>query len=133
MSDTTELRPCYRSRSLVYLASRAGFSPANLRQLRQPRSQQQCLRIGLSSHEPAVQLARVLAVSPGEDIGTELLANPPAENSVVAEAGEGIGIQYLRPLVGIIPRAVAYRAAEKVGERRDHGVFLGERRGTELL
>src|ERR1035441_9785084 len=77
--------------------------------LRQPGTFQQRPGIGLPPHKLAVQLGGVFAVAFGENLAAELAANFAAEDSSVAKTGEGVGIQHLGPLVGIVSGAVAHR------------------------
>ena len=45
-------------------------------------------------------------------------ADLAAEDALVAEAREGVGVQHLGPLVGVVAGAVAHRAGEQVREGR---------------
>ena len=79
----------------------------------QPRPHQQRLRIGLPSHKPAVQLGGIFAVALRQNVRAEFAADLPAEDPAVAEPRERVRIQHLRPLIRVIPGAVAHRTAEQ--------------------
>src|SRR5271165_3547145 len=87
-------------------------TPSARTPLPQTATNQQRFRIRIASHKGAVEFCRVFAIATRQNILPEPLAHHPAENSMLAELREGIGIQDLGPLVGVIARAVTNRTGK---------------------
>src|ERR1017187_6566518 len=81
--------------------------------LRQSRAHQQRPGVGVAAHEAAIEFGRVFAVALRQNFAAERGADLAAEDAAIAEAGEGIGIQHLRPLMGVIAGAVTHRGREQ--------------------
>src|ERR1035437_8711960 len=90
--------------------------PANPSFLRQPGAPQQRIGVWVAAHEAAIEFGGVFAVALRQNLAAEGGADLAAEDAAIAEAGEGVGLQHLGPLIGVIARAVTHRRGEQVRE-----------------
>src|SRR5260370_256691 len=98
--------------------------------LRQPRPHQQRVGVRVAAHESTIQFRRVLAIALRQYFAAESGADLAAEDAAIAETRKRVGLQHLRPFIGVIAGAVTHRRGEQVREGRDHGVCGGQRGGT---
>ena len=101
-------------------SSPGGSSPVD-RSRRQAGPHEQGLQIGISAHEAAEKLGRLLGVAAAENVGDKVRPRAGIEDALALETAEGIRIEYLRPLVGIVTRGVADRVREEVPKALHQG------------
>ena len=77
---------------------------------KQTRPLEQCVRVRIAAHEATIKFGRVFAIAARENVLAEARANLAAEHAPGLKHREGVGVQYLGPLVGIVAGPVSHRA-----------------------
>src|SRR5262249_53316079 len=80
-----------------------------------------------------IQLRRIVAIAPGENLSPKCRPDFAGKDAVLPEARESIRVQHLCPFIRVVPRAVTDRTPEEMSKSSDHRVPRREGRGAVLL